>query len=174
MKKYLFLLTLIGFYACNQDTETSELSIYDKDVLKIDSIEKQIRISIDSAKNPSIELALSAVKAYEVFVYKYPEDSLAPGYLFKTAQISEAMLGDKAKAVNVYQKIYDGYPDYSNRPMMLFYQANSLHDLGDTANAVNQLKLFIARYPDHEFRDDAENLIDFIQMDEEELQKFFK
>ncbi len=175
MRTILFSLTFFYLVSCAQEKENdANLSIRDKQVLKIDSFESTIRASIDSAKNPSIQLALGVIKEYEVFTYKFPDDSLAPIYLFKSAQIFDGMLGDKAKAARLYQRIYDEYQDYPNRPMMLFYQGNTLHDMGDTTNAINQLKLFIAKYPDHEFRDDAENLVSFILMDEEELEKFFK
>ncbi|QNL22590.1 tetratricopeptide repeat protein [Hyphobacterium sp. CCMP332] len=173
MRLIIFLLTFLSIAACSKEKET-EMSIRDKHVLKIDSFESEIRTSIESAENPSIQLALGAVKEYEIFTYKFPDDSLTPSYLFKSAQIFDGMVNDKAKAARLYQRIYDEYPKYKNRAMMLFYQGNALHDMGDTLNAINQLKLFIAKYPDHEFRDDAENLIKFIQMDEEELEKFFK
>lgn len=173
MRTIVFLLTFLSIIACSKEKE-AELSIRDKHVLKIDSFETEIRTSIESAENPSIQLALGTVREYEIFTYKFPDDSLTPSYLFKSAQIFDGMLNDKAKAARLYQRIYDEYPKYKNRAMMLFYQGNALHDMGDTLNAINQLKLFIAKHPDHEFRDDAENLIKFIQMDEEELEKFFK
>ena len=94
--------------------------------------------------------------------------------MFKSAQIFDGMLNDKQKAAQIYQRIYDNYENYDNRPMMLFYRGNSLHDMGDTTAAINVLQTFIAKYPEHEFSDDAKNLIRFIRMNESDLEKFFK
>lgn len=177
MRNLIIVLSCISLMSCANEKDSKNqqnLSIQDKQILKIDSFETAIRRSIDSAKNPSIQLALGVVKEYEIYTHKYPSDSLTPRYLFKSAQIFDGMLNDKMKAARIYQRIYDEYPEYPNRPMMLFYQGNALHDLGDTTNAINRLKLFIAKYPNHEFKDDAENLVNFILMDEEELQEFFK
>lgn len=175
-RSFIILLTFLSFIGCNnqQKTQNAEGSPKDRLQAKIDSIETQIRISIDSARNPDVGLALEAIRQYELFSYKYADDSLSPVYTFKSAQIFDGMLNDKAKAAELYLRIYDNYPEYKNRPMMLFYRGNALHDLGDTTNAVNSLKLFIAKYPEHEFRDDAENLVEFIRMDEEDMMKFFK
>lgn len=174
LRHTLFIIsTFLFFISCSEKSSESELSILDKDRMSIDSIESKIRTSLDSAKNPSIELAMQATKAYEIFVYKYPDDSLSPNYLFKSAQIYEGMLGDKIRAAKTYKKIYDEYEAFDNRPMMLFYMGNTYHDLGDTTAAVETLELFIAKYPNHEFKDDAENLIQFIRMDESDLEKFF-
>ncbi len=174
IRSILISSILVLSLACSQEKEEKEISVRDRDLMRIDSVETLIRASIDSSKNPEIQLSLQAIKQYEIFAYKYPQDSLTPAYIFKSAQITDAILGDKQKAAKLYQNIYDMYPDYPNRPMMLFYQANALHDLGDTSAAINQLKLFIARYPNHEFSDDAENLINFIRMDEQDMEKFFK
>lgn len=169
--------TFLILFACsekNTEDTKSELSIRDKSVQKIDSIENVIRQKIDSAKNPGLQLALGVIKEYEIFAYKYPDDKKTPVYMFKSAQIFDGMLNDKQKAAEIYQRIYDKYEEYENRPMMLFYRGNSLHDMGDTTAAINVLQTFIAKYPKHEFADDAKNLIQFIRMDEEDLEKFFK
>jgi outer membrane protein assembly factor BamD (BamD/ComL family) len=161
--------------ACSPSSEEGgDLSQREIDLMKIDSVENQIREAISSSINPDIKLALQAIKRYDLFAYKYPKDSLTPGYLFKSAQMQDGVLGDKSAAIKTYGKIYEEFPEYKKRPMMLFYQANALHDVGDTTSAINRLELFIARYPDHDFADDAENLITFIRMDESKMEEFLK
>lgn len=168
-------LSVAGFYSCKQTgKQQANLSPRDRSVAKIDSIENVIKDSIAASANPNISLAMVAIKEYEYFAFDHKEDTLSPQYLFKAAQLYEGVLHDYPKAAQTYQKVYEKYPDFKNRPMMLFFQGNAYAEMQDTALAIFNFKRFIEQYPNHPFADDAQGMINFIRMDEAQMQQFFE
>ncbi|MDX5345999.1 MAG: tetratricopeptide repeat protein [Hymenobacteraceae bacterium] len=173
MKRFIVALFLASaVVACKE--EKPQLTQEQLERQRIDSLETQIKASVQKAENPDIKLAMTAVKQYLYFAKDYPKDSLAPEYLFKAAQIYEGVLNDYPRAAEVYKQVYEAYPEYRKRPMMLFYQANVYHQLQDTSSAILYFKRFADTYPDHPFADDAESMIKFMRMNEADMQKFFE
>jgi tetratricopeptide (TPR) repeat protein len=175
MKRILFyLLPLLFLIACNKgkEKEKTNLSPRDLAVSKIDSLETHIRSSVDKQENPDVTLALDAIKHYRYFAADFPQDSLSPDYLFRAAQIYEGVLQDNQEAAEIYGSVYEKYPNYKNRPMMLFHQGNAFIESQDTAYASLYLGRFIREYPDHPFADDAQGLLNMMRMNDAQLQDF--
>src|SRR5690606_7313326 len=123
MKRLLFYFLPILFLAsCNKTTE-KKVALTPKEAAyqKIDSLENQIRASIQKQEDPDITLAMHAIKNYQYFANDFPKDSLSPIYLFKAGQLYEGVLRDYKKAAEMYGQSYEGHPEFVNRPMMLFH-----------------------------------------------------
>lgn len=175
MKRLLFyFLPILFLAACNKSTDKAKLTPRDAAVHKIDSLETQIRASMAKQENPEVTLALNAIKHYRYFAADFPQDSLSPDYLFKAAQIYEGVLRDYPEAAEIYGTIYEKYPKYKNRPMMLFHQGNAYIESQDTAYAALYLQKFIREYSEHPFADDAQGLLNIMRMDEAQMLEFMK
>src|SRR5688572_30112423 len=136
----LYLLPILFFVACNKGTNKAELSKRETAVQKIDSLENNIKVSIQKQENPDVTLAMHAIKNYQYFAADFPSDTLSPIYLFRAGQIYEGVLRDFQNAAKIYGKVYETYPKFRNRPMMLFHQGNAYAELQDTARASLKLK----------------------------------
>jgi outer membrane protein assembly factor BamD (BamD/ComL family) len=148
MKKttFLFLAGIIGLMAgCSPSRE--------KTVNKILSLEKRLfsseAYSFDKVKADSL------LVLYKGFIKDHPKDSLAPGYLFKAANI-EMNMGDGGKAIGLFDQYLQNYPDQKKAPMCLFFKGfvyeNVLRDLD---KARETYLLFIEKYPANDFAKDA-------------------
>lgn len=141
----------------------------------IDSLKGLARA--DMRENPrQLNMALHRefIQKMEQFGRNYYNDTLAPYMMLKAARGYEEVLNEKVQAIDLYTVIYKDFPDFPDRPMMIFYQGSAYQDIMDTTLAVNRLNFFIKTYPDHEFADDAQSLIDFMRMDDEQMKGFFK
>ena len=175
MKKLLFyFLPIVFLAACNKGSEKAKLEPRAAAVQRIDSLENQIKLSIQKQENPDVSLSLNAIKRYQYFAADFPNDTLSPKYLFKAAQLYEGVLRDFPNAAELYGKVYETYPKFRNRPMMLFHQGNAYAEMQDTARAALKLKEFIRTYPDHSFADDAQGLLLIMHMDDAQMEEFFR
>src|SRR4051812_44594756 len=87
--------------------------------------------SIESEENKLVEqtktgkVDTNAVNAllnkYETFAADYPADTNGANYLFKAADFYRYM-HRPLRSIELYSKIYDGYPTIARRPYALFLQ----------------------------------------------------
>jgi len=173
MKNFILLIFTISFFSSCDTSEKHPLSKKQQVQHRVDSLENLFAQSLQKSKKLDIKLAMYTIQAYEYYAADYPEDPESAQYLFKAAYNYQNILGNYRKAVMLYEKVYNDYPEYENRPMMLFHLGNAYSELQDTTNAIGKLKLFIKSYPGHDFADDAEGLIRFMRLSEEELDGFF-
>lgn len=114
------------------------------------------------------------VDAYLGFANQFPGDSLAPEYLFRAADISMNMF-DPGKAIDIYNRIINEYPDFRKAPQCIFLKAfvyeNNLNDL---VNAKRFYTEFLEKYPEDDFADDAQISLDNLGKSPEELIKEFE
>ncbi|MBK0403296.1 hypothetical protein I5M27_09885 [Adhaeribacter sp. BT258] len=175
MKRILFyFLPILFLAACNKGTEKAKLTPRETAVQRIDSLENQIKASIQKEENPDITLSMHAIKNYQFFANDFPKDTLSPIYLFKAGQLYEGVLRDFPKAAEMYAQAYEDYPEFKNRPMMLFHEGNAYAEAQDTARASLKLKEFIRTYQDHPFNDDAQGLLKLMHMNEAQMAEFLK
>ena len=175
MKQLLFyFLPILFLAACNKGQEKAKLSPRETAVQRIDSLENKIKLSIQKQENPDVTLAMHAIKSYQYFAADFPNDTLSPTYLFKAGQIYEGVLRDFQNAAELYGKVYETYPKFRNRPMMLFHQGNAYAELKDTARASLKLKEFIRTYHDHPFADDAQGVLKLMHMTDAQMEAFFQ
>lgn len=182
-----FSLVLIGFLACmmlacepkSQSAESlpptkEAVALQAKQQLmhRIDSIEALIKKQIKMTQNPDVQVAFDAYNLYDKFTIAYISDSLAPVYLFKMAQLQGGIFENPEKSSELYQRIWENYPKYKQRPISLFFAANAMHDSGDTTAAIELFNKFIRYHRFHLFVDDAEGMVKMLSMNKKELDAF--
>ncbi len=166
----LFMILTLGIFSCQQ----KEVDERREKMLKlIEEKEAEVKMQMAESNQPDIQLALETVEAYRNYIYHYKDDPRCMDYSFKLARLYDGVLNDKPQAIIEYDRIYNNYPDYPDPGILIFFEGNAFHDLGDTTNAIAKLNYFITKYPDHEFADDAQGLIKIIRMDEEEFMEMF-
>lgn len=103
----------------------------------------------------------SLCSLYEKFVNDYPNDSLAPKYLFNAANYnsSKASTGDTKSldlAVSEYQKVVSNYSNSKEAATSLFRLGYIYdNDKGDTTKAKEYYLLYLEKYPQGEYANDV-------------------
>lgn len=126
---------------------------HDKTADRIQTLEKSL-FSPD-AVSFNKEKADSLIALYEVFIKKYPKDSLTPGFLFKAANIAMNS-GNGPRALNFFDQYLNNYSDQPKASLCMFFKAfvyeNIMQDLD---KARETYLLFIEKYPSDDFTRDA-------------------
>ena len=79
------------------------------------------------------------------------------------------------KAIEIYDLIYNVFPDYEKAPQALFLKAFTLdNDLKQTEEAKALYEAFLEKHPDNEFADDTQFLLDNLGKDDEEIIQSFQ
>lgn len=124
--------------------------------------------------NFDVKAAMGTVRAYETFAKQRVDDTKAPEYLFKAAEIQRS-LKNYTKAIENYETIQSKYADYEKTPhsmfLLGFIYENDLKD-NDKAKAVYDK--FLAEYPDHELADDVKFSLENLGISPEEIIKRFE
>ena len=162
MKKiFVFTFSALLAVACGHKNE-----VPDYDAL-IDSISNEeqgmtyVAVGADTAKANHI------IALYDLFVSNYPDDSLAPVYMFRTAEI-QINLGNFEKGINTLDSIMAIYPGFEDVAMCQFlkgqaYEANQQYDLAREAYTE-----FVEEYPDHMLAADTRKILPLIGLTPEE------
>lgn len=115
------------------------------------------------------------VQNAEALATRFPQDSLAPMYLFRAAELRHAT-GKWEEAIDLWGKIDAKFKNYQRSPEALFMQGfvaeNELHD---RKQAVKYYQTFIEKYPEHPLSKDAIVLIDNLKngvSDQELIEQF--
>ena len=140
---------------------------------QIASLEKDIFSVTDQTINT--EKTAQLVDTYVAFADTYPQDKKAAEYLFNAGNVTMNLL-DPKKAIAIFNRIMQSYPDFEKIPHCLFLKAfiyeNQLNQLGQAEMLYRE---FLQKYPGHEFADDAElSLKNLGKTPEELLEQFQK
>jgi len=168
MKNVITALLAISILASCTSSENGGKKTKESYMTVIDSLEGVRKGYFENNQLPPKKLALESVHAYEFFVADYPEDEKAAHYLFESAKRYEIDLQDFNNAIRLYKDVYDKYPKYEHHAMALFHIGNAYHSMGDSEKAKAAFNDFKTKYPDHDFADDAEGMINIIDMGGEE------
>ena len=121
-------------------------------------------------KNDAIEL----IGLYEEYATEFPDDSLAPVYLFRASDLS-MNLQRPQETIVLFNELLKKYPDYDKTPSVLFLKAFVYEDqLRDLDNAKKYYEEFLEKYPDNDFADDAEMSLKNLGKTPEELIREFE
>jgi TolA-binding protein len=119
-------------------------------------------------------MANIAVTAYDNFVKNFPNDSLAPDFLFKAGEISTANQQYK-QALMFYESITKRYPDFKLAPESLYLQGYLLDNfLDDDAKAKTIYEEVITKYPELPYAKDAKSAIKNLGKSDEDLIREFE
>ncbi|MBN2174242.1 MAG: tetratricopeptide repeat protein [Bacteroidales bacterium] len=143
---------------------------------KLDSQIKALEQSLFSDENKTIDRtkARELIDAYVQFAADYSKDARAPEYLFKAGDMAMNM-NMPHKAIEIFDKIMNNYPDYEKTPQCLFLKGYVYeNDLKDLDMAKKIYEEFLQKYPDDEFADDAEISIKNLGKSPEDLIREFE
>lgn len=157
------LLLIVFFIQCSKDPRA-----------KIQALEKQMSEDNFTLDKKGILTANELVSAYLDFADNHKESAEAPDYIYKAADLS-LNLNNSKQSLDLYNRIIYQYPDYGKVPECLFLMGyiyeNYFQELGKAREIYQS---FIAKYPDHDFADDARISIENLGKSPEELIRSFE
>ena len=120
------------------------------------------------------QVASDFINVAEIQAMLLPASEEAPSYLYeagKTAGYIRAF----PKAVELYEWIYNKYPEHKNAPQALFMMGFTYdNEIGDSEKAKTLYADFISKYPEDDFADDAKFLLDNLGKSDEEIIESFE
>ena len=118
--------------------------------------------------------AQAMVDVYKAYVAAYPQDSLAPEFLFRAAGTVKSM-GDPEQSITIYDRIVQDYPSWKRLVDVLYMKALTLDDdLDRDGEAKGIYEQVINNFPGHPFARDSKAMIENLGLTDEELIAKFK
>lgn len=148
----------------------------DRIEITVDSLLKEIglRMFNDSIYRLDENMAHLYVDASEAAVMAQPSLPNAPEYLHRAAETART-LRDIPKAITLYDWIIEHYPNHPRGATSLFLKAFTFdNDLKDFENARKYYEEFLKKYPENEFKESAEFLLENLGKSEEELKQILE
>lgn len=140
------------------------------DLNAINAVEKNMKTltNLDSYN------ANLAITAYTKFAGQFPDDSLAPLFLFKAASMAMSS-GQYQRALGFYDNIQVKYPNFKQIPDCIFVEG-FIYDsfLKDTARAHAKYLQVVNKYPDNSLAPQAKAAISALGKTDEQLMKEFE
>lgn len=169
MKKILFLsLGVFLMAACGNDNNAEQTDSAPTLLDSINAIEQAVG-------NPgtvyTADTAEMLVNLYNRFVNEFPEDSLTPIFMMRTAEI-EINRGYLEKGIAIFDTILDKYTPggFEGYADCMYMKAVYLdRDAENCDQAVAAYNAFIETFPDHYLVPDAKNSMKLSQKSQQEL-----
>lgn len=118
--------------------------------------------------------AIALYDVYLAFAKRFPQDTMAPEYVFRAASVSRT-LGEPQRTLELYDRVIRDYPQWRRLPDAYYLRAFTIDsDLGKKGEARTAYEEVIARFPDHKFAADAKQMIVNLQYTDAELIERFK
>ncbi|MCC6768759.1 MAG: tetratricopeptide repeat protein [Bacteroidia bacterium] len=146
------------FSACGKGREAS-----------VDKI-KDIELRLENEKNPAQQgpLVYDLEILYNDFAERFPDDSLAPVFLYKAFEQNQK-LGWYDRAIKSADLLISKFPKSDKAAEVLFNKAFIYDEkLNDDVKAGEIYREFIEKYPNHALAADAQYSITFLGMTPEE------
>ena len=161
----LSLISLMLLNACQQENPKQEKT------QNINDLEKKLF----ETKKGVIDRkeAANMIHTYIQYVDAFPSDSMSAKYLFKAADVSLNSFHSQ-QSIDLFNRILKEYPDYSKTPQALFLKAFTFENyLQNLDSAKKNYQLFLERYPNNAFANDAQlSLQNLGKSPEEIIQEF--
>jgi len=169
MKKLQFHLLITGLLITVMITACQ--SPRDESIANIENTEMEVFSENGMIDRNRVD---ELIETYVGFADEFPEDTLAPDYLFKAGDIS-MNTNRSRQAIRFYDRIITEFPDYKKTPEAMFLKAYVYeNNLGRLDKAKEIYETFLALYPNNEFADDAEVSLRFLGKSPEELIEIFQ
>ena len=140
MTRHFFLAILAALIVTSCSPSASKKA--SEKVAEITKLEAEAKKNIADTANTR-----KLLKEYDQYAHDFPNDSLAPIYLFKSARIFDYFLIPDS-AIQKYNRIYTQFPNFPKANMALFTEAyiyaNEKHDLEKAKALYNE---YLAKYP---------------------------
>lgn len=146
-----------------------------KDTIKIGDIKKmETELFSSTITAPDLVKAKQLADMYITYANEHPEDTIAPDFLFKAADIN-MNLNNPTITIGLFDDIIVNYPNYKNIASAMFLKGFVYEDqLNDYPNAKKCYLEFLDRFPDSDFADDAVVSLNNLGKSPEELIKEFE
>lgn len=165
MRYVLALFALSLLFACGPNA--------DKMKAELISLSTELAESADIPEIKKSEVFIDKAKRY---VKAFPTDTLSPMFLFQAAGLAKT-IGKIETAFELWDQLEEGYPDSNMAVSAAFLKGFTAEiDLGDREKAVQYFKIFLERYPDSGYANDARRQILVLEsaMTPDELVKEFE
>jgi outer membrane protein assembly factor BamD (BamD/ComL family) len=118
--------------------------------------------------------AQALLDVYKAYTKTFPQDSLAPEYLFRAAGLASKSMRDPQQGIKLYERVIAEYPAWKRLPDAYYLKAFTIDtELDQKGEAQRAYQEVIDLYPDHPFAADAKRMMEYLQYTDEELiQKF--
>lgn len=175
LKKLMLIATagllVAGTISCAGSGQQEEEDPKKAILKEIESIERDIKMSEGKNQKAQVE---RLVEQYSAYANIDLNDSLAPEFLFKAANVCIG-LEDYERSIRFFDRVVKHFPDYLKRPEAM-YMAGFVSDyhMGKKGQAKERYEKLIEKYPNHIFAKEARLAIDALYMTDEELIQKFK
>ncbi|HKK80010.1 MAG TPA: tetratricopeptide repeat protein [Phaeodactylibacter sp.] len=123
----------------------------------------------DSIQRINYRRADAYLSSAELYALLLPNAATSPDVLYQAGEIARAVRNHEL-ALRLYATLYERYPKHENAPKALFMQAFTYDDnLKQFDKAREAYELFLQKYPNDDFADDAQVLLDNLGKKDEEI-----
>ena len=134
----------------------------------------QIQTAEDSLNDEGIlivkdtALANKMIAQYIAFADKYPNDSLAPVYLYRASDITLS-LGNSEQNLELLERIMNNYEDFSELSTCYLTKATTLENEERYKEALAAYNEFLRLFPDDIMAADVRQMLPYVGMSPEEM-----
>lgn len=153
----LFAFAVVLMAACGPNRDKELQAIEEQEEML-----SSINVAYDDS-NASEMLAL-----YRKFVADFPNDSLAPVYMLRAADLC-INIGRPEEAIDLLDSIIDMHPDFSDVAGCCFLKGFAYENAGLYDEAREAYSYFVETYPDHYLAEDVRKTIPYVGMTPEEM-----
>ncbi len=159
MKKILTLISgIVLLAACSAPDREKELN----NIAEHEQMLSAIDVSSDD------DAAIELLALYRKFAADFPEDSLAPTYMTKAADLC-INLGKSEEAVALLDSVINLYPGYDDIAGCYFLKGYAYENAEQYEEAKEAYTYFVENYPDHYLATDTKVMLNYIGMNPEEM-----
>ena len=162
---FFLLLTACG---ANRNDEDTLLPLTQEALIdSIDNLDRSLR---EDLHFDAVKANLMTAWCLE-YAERFPEDSLAPVYMLKTAQI-QINSGEFDQGVSLLDSIIELYPGFEDVAICQYLKGQAYEQNQQYDKAREAYTLFVTNYPDHYLTPDTKKNLPYVGMSpEEQLQK---
>jgi len=153
----IFAISLAFFCACTPKPQTVNEATQAELVSTLGELETILR----QKPNQALDSAnvLTFVRNAQALASRFPQDSLAPVYLFRAAELCHAN-GKFNEAIGLWGQIGTSFSQYIRSAEAVFMQGFvAENELKDREKAIEFYAVFLEKYPDHPMAKDAQVLL---------------
>jgi outer membrane protein assembly factor BamD (BamD/ComL family) len=168
MKIAITLITAaVLLSSCNNSENSNNVKL--SDITKLES-----ELFSSRLEAPDMIKLNQLADMYIVYANQHPDDSTAPEFLFKAADINMNMSNPQV-TIGLFTDIISKYPNFENISTIMFLKGFVYEDqLNDFVNAKKCYLEFLELYPESDFADDAAVSLKNLGKSPEELIKEFE
>ena len=153
----IFAISLALLCACTPKPQTANEATQAELVSTLGELETTLRQKPDQALDSAN--VLTFVRNAQALARRFPQDSLAPVYLFRAAELCHTT-GKFNEAIGLWGQIGTSFSPYIRSAEAVFMQGFvAENELKDKDKALEFYQVFLEKYPEHPMAKDAQVLV---------------